>query len=159
MNPRTLKTPSLILLLLLILSCNGIFSQSKLPDTWQADMELKITYGGGMRYYSSETVIRLNGAYMLINEEGAEKKTALHFTQHDLDQLLKVLKTNKFDLLHSEPRMGIVYDMGTTSTLLTWGNRVSGVSIGASTFLPDKYKEQYQAVDAYIDSLLARKAK
>jgi hypothetical protein len=159
MNVRTLKTPPVVVFLLLFLSCNGLFSQSKLPDTWPADMELKITYGGGMRYYSSETVIRLDGGYILINEEGVEKKTALHFTQQELDKLLKVLKTNKFDLIRSEPRMGIVYDMGTTSTLLTWGNRVSGVSIGASTFLPDKYTKQFQAVDAYIDSLLALKAK
>lgn len=150
-------TISAIILCLFFLSCNGLFSQSKLPETWPADMVLKISYGGGMRYYSTETVIGLSGSYNLVNNEGKELKTELHFSQEQLNQLLQLLRKNKFDQLHSVQRPGIVYDMGTSTTLLTWAGGSAGVSIGASTMLPSKYNNQYTAVQSAIAELLREK--
>lgn len=154
---RLPRLSCLFLLLLFTISCNRIFSQSALPDSWPDNMELKISYGGGMRYYSTELVIRLEAAYSLINEEGRELRKELKFTRQELDQLLQVFRAQALDQIHSEPRKGIIYDMGTTSTLLSWNNRVAGVSIGASTYLPDRYLEQYHAIRAGIDRLLAGK--
>lgn len=144
-----------MLLLFFFVSCKQLFAQSAIPETWTDEMELKITYGGGMRYYSSELVIRANGAYSLVNEEGRIRRTELKFSRRELNELLQVLREQAFDQLKSEPRKGIVYDMGTTTTQLSWNQQVSGVSIGSSTFLPDRFNARYQAVRAEVDRLLA----
>lgn len=144
-----------VLLLFFFVSCKQLFAQSAIPETWTDEMELKITYGGGMRYYSSELVIRANGAYSLVNEEGRIRRTELKFSRRELNELLQVLREQAFDQLKSEPRKGIVYDMGTTTTQLSWNQQVSGVSIGSSTFLPDRFNARYQAVRAEVDRLLA----
>lgn len=144
-----------VLLLFYFVSCKQLFAQSALPETWTDDMELKITYGGGMRYYSSELVIRANGAYSLVNEEGRIRRTELNFSRRELNELLQVLREQAFDQLKSEPRKGIIYDKGTTTTQLSWNQQVSGVSIGSSTFLPDRFNARYQAVRAEVDRLLA----
>ena len=146
-------------ILLLFTACVNSFSQSKLPDSWPANMELKITYGGGMRYYSSTLEIKKTGSYILINEEGKETKTELAFSQKKLDELVKFLKANQFDKIKSVMRPGIVYDMGTTSTTLTWGEQVFGMSTGSSQEIPAKYQKQYSIIDNYIDTMVEKKLK
>lgn len=143
-----------IVLPLFLISCKNLFSQSALPETWPPDMVLKISYGGGMRYYSTETVISLSESYTLVNNEGREIRTALHFTQEQLNALLRLFRKHQFDQLHTAPRPGIVYDMGTSTTQLTWKGGSAGVSIGASTYLPEKYSAQFSAVQAAISRML-----
>jgi len=146
-------------LLSLLSSCLQSSSQSVLPDTWPDDMVLKMTYGGGMRYYSSTIEIKSNGAYQLINDQGNEIRTPLSFTQQELNDLLSFLKARQFELIKSDMRAGIIYDKGTTSTLLSWNKRVLGYSDGSSTTIAEEYKKQYYEVQNYLGQLVARKTK
>ncbi|MCX6317323.1 MAG: hypothetical protein NTW29_08530 [Bacteroidetes bacterium] len=146
-----------IFVITLLFAGTSLRGQNPWPDSWPAGMELRLTYGGGMRYYSSETVIRADSSYSLVNDGGREIRTALHFSQAQLDQLLSTLKDRGFYAMQSKPRPGIVYDMGTTSLRLSWNNKNWGVSIGASTELPDQYHAAYQAIRNHINELLARK--
>lgn len=148
-----------LLVLCLLISCFNTYSQSKLPDAWPADMVLKVTYGGGMRDYTSTIEIRMNGSYINIKSEDGNTNTALNFTQKELDELLRFLKANRFDRIKSAMRPDIVYDMGTTSTTLTWGEQVFGMSVGASTEIVAGYEKQYEAIRIYIDKLLDNKTK
>ena len=134
---------------------SSCFSQSSLPDTWQHNMSLTMTYGGGMRYYSSTVVIREDSSYSEVDEEGKITRTQLHFTKAQLDELIKTLKTNRFDKISADMRPGIVYDMGTSTTLLNWGNKVFGYSVGATLEIPAKDEKRYQAVSAYLAKFMS----
>ncbi len=147
------------LLLSFLASCLHSSSQNILPATWQDDMVLKMTYGGGMRYYSSTIEIKRNGAYQLINDQGMETRTPLSFTQQELDDLLMFLKQQEFDKIKSDMRAGIIYDKGTTSTILSWNKRVLGYSDGSSTTIAEEYKKQYYEVQNYLQKLVANKTK
>jgi len=144
-------------LMIIIIACTNCASQSKLPDTWQPGMVLTITYGGGMRYYSSEIAIQETGSYRLINEEGKTTRDTLTFTKKQLDDLIRFLKNKKFDQIDSNMRPGIVYDMGTTSTILQWGNNTEGVTISATQNISKSDQDNYNEIRAYIDKLLAKK--
>jgi hypothetical protein len=133
---------------------SSCFSQSSLPDTWQPGMKLTMSYGGGMRYYSSTTVIQEEGSYEEINEEGKVTRTELHFTKAQLNELMKTLKANRFDKINSKMRDGIVYDMGTSSTQLTWDTHTYGYSVGATEEIPAKDQKQYETVSGYLSKFL-----
>lgn len=140
---------------LLFSSC---FSQSSLPDTWQPGMKLTMTYGGGMRYYSSITVIQEEGSYEKVIDEGKETVTELHFTKAQLNELMRVLKANRFDKIKSDMRAGIVYDMGTSSTQLEWGNKIYGFSMGATQEIAAADQKKYQAITSYLYTFLQPKS-
>lgn len=151
------KFPVIILLIITIISFTSCASQSKLPDTWQPGMVLTITYSGGMRYYSSEIAIKETGSYRLINEEGKSTRDTLTFTKKELDDLIRLLKNKRFDQIDSDMRPGIVYDMGTTSTILQWGDNTEGITISATQNILKKDQDNYDAIRIYIDKLLTKK--
>jgi hypothetical protein len=142
---------------LFILFASGCSGQSKLPGNWQPGMELKLTYGGGMRYYSSEIVIKETGSYRLVNDAGKEKKDELTFSQKELDELAVFLRTKSFDQIRSHERDGIIYDMGTTSITLHVGNKIYEVSVGATRAIPETDAEAYSAIRQYITQMTDKK--
>ena len=117
-------------------------------------MELRITYGGGMRDYRSETVIRMQNSFTKVVDEGKETVQALPFTVSALDSLAAVLHTQVFDRVRSQRRNGIVYDMGTTTIQLVWPGGQTSVSVGASQEIAGGDQKQYQAVNEAIRKLL-----
>ncbi len=146
-----------LLLLFIFVSCINTSAQTGLPDTWPADMVLTITYGGGMRDFTSHLEIKQTGSFYETKGEEGHTKKGLSFTQTQLDELLGLLRSNEFNRIRSDLRKGIVYDMGTTTITLTWGAQHLSVSTGSSTEIPEIYKEQYQVIDSYIDKLLANR--
>jgi len=146
----------LSLLFTIVISCINCTAQSNLPDTWQPDMVLKMTYGGGMRYYSYSIEIKETGSYRLVNDGGKETKYDLSFTKQQLDQLIQFLKTQKFDKIKSVKRDDIVYDMGTTSIILSWGKNINGASVGATETLPKADQEIFNAVRIYIEQFVGK---
>ena len=118
-------------------------------------MELRISYGGGMRDYRSETVIRMHNSFTKVVNEGKETVQALSFTSSALDDLAAVLRAQEFDQVRSQLRNGIVYDMGTTTLQLVWPGGQSSVSVGASQEISPGGQRQYQAVNEAIRKLLA----
>ena len=151
------KFATIILLAVTIITCTHCSPQSKLPGSWQPSMELKITYGGGMRDYSYEIAIKDTGSYRLVNDEGKETRTPLSFTKKELDELIGFLKSKLFDRIDSKMRNGIVNDMGTTNITLHWDTKKLGASIGATTDIEEADKENYAAIVAYINKLAGNK--
>jgi len=155
-KPRS-QQPIHLLFSLFMLLAPGCSGQSKLPGNWLPGMELKISYGGGMRYYSSEIVIKETGSYRLINNEGKEKKEELIFTKKELDDLAVFLRTTSFDQIRSQDRDGIIYDMGTTSINLRVGEKIYEVSVGATRAVHEADAADYSAIRQYITQLTDKK--
>ena len=67
------------------------------------------------------------------------------------------MKNKRFDQIDSDMRPGIVYDMGTTSTILQWGDNTEGITISATQNILKKDQDNYDAIRIYIDKLLTKK--
>lgn len=128
-------------------------SAQKLPAHWQADMTLTISTGGGMRDYRSETTVSAAGITIITHNEDSTSTTHYGLKQEQLDQLLSVLRKYHFETLQSKPRKGLVYDMPTTTTLLSWGSNTLGYSVGATKELPETQKANASKLSTYIYQL------
>ena len=151
------KFATIILLAVTIITCTSCSPQSKLPDSWQQGMELKTTYGGGMRDYSYEIAIKDTGSYRLVTDGGKETRTSLSFTIKELDELIGFLKSKSFDRIDSKTRNDIVNDMGTTNITLHWDTKTLGASIGATTDIEEADRENFASIQAYINKLAGNK--
>ena len=151
------KAPAILLCSLFIIFFLSCSSQSKIPDSWQPDMVLKMDYGGGMRNYSSTLEIKDTGSYLLVNEDGKTRRSPLSFSKKELDELVKFLKTKKFDLIRSASTGSISYDMATTRTSLQWGKNRFEIARGATENISKASEGDYFAVIEYINKLLDNK--
>lgn len=149
------RTAALLPFLFLLITFLPACSQSSLPDEWQDDMVIKVTYGGGMRDYSSTLEIKTGTCYFESRSEGLVQKKEFTCTRQELNELLATLKKNRFDHLKMEVTM--VYDKGTTSTMLSWGQQSVTVSDGATLQVADPSEKEYQAIQAAIYHLMAIK--
>ena len=132
-------------------------SQDKLPATWQPGMILTITYGGGMRQYSSTIEIKEKNSYQEIREKDKVKRKAMDFTKSELDSLVQFLKIKAFDKISSIRRANIELDMETTATSLQWNGGMAEVSAGSGLDIAEKDKANFAAIYQYINKLLGRK--
>lgn len=149
------KTTPLLPILLLLTSFLTACSQSSLPDQWTDDMVLKVTYGGGMPDYSSTMEIKAGACYFESRSEGKLRRTEFTCTRQELNGLLATLKKNRFDQVGMEVTM--VYDKGTTSSTLSWGQHSYNISDGATMQVAEKWEKEYQAIQGAIYSLMAIK--
>lgn len=156
-TPNRIFSFAFIFFFALLYSCTGS-SQSSLPDTWQPGMKLTMSYGGGMRYYSYHIEIADTGSYHEVNEEGKITRTPLKITAQDLSALLAFLKSHHLDHIKTEAT-GLIYDKGTESILLSWGNHTAGASDGSSSGIADKSMGDFRAIATYIQTLVAKREK
>lgn len=133
----------------------SIFSQKKLPVTWQPGMKLSMSYGGGMRYYSYKLQISDTGSFFIENTEGKITNYILELNKKDLDSLLQFLNRKHFASIETE-MTGPVYDKGTETISLVWGDQYVGAGESYGQAIADKYKDDYNAIGNYIDALRDR---
>lgn len=143
-----------VLTILLILFSQVVIHAQQLPARWEAGMRLTITTGGGMRDYRSETIISAAGITVITEGEEGRKLNQYELTQEQLDKLLGIMRKYHFENLQSQPRKGLVYDMPTTTTQLTWGNHTIGYAAGASQELPGQQKKDASEIHTYIFRLV-----
>ncbi len=136
---------------MLFVSCT-VYSQSKLPATWQPGMTLHMSYGGGMRYYSFKLQISDTGSFFMENVEGRVTNFKLDLTKKDLDSLLAFMRKHRFDKI--EERMtGPIHDKGTENLSISWNGQYIGVGEGYMQLIADKDWEDYGAIEGYITTL------
>lgn len=142
-----------------IISATGFSSsaqlQQSLPGSWPADMTLTIEYGGGMRQFNSTLFISAGTSYEYSNDEGQERKISYTLSQQELDSLLHYLNKKHFAMLYKGAKPTMIYDMGTTSMTLKWGNQISMISTSATLMLEGKYKENFDDIMSYVYSMIA----
>ena len=151
MNTRRNQLNSSLLLFFTIFITASCTAQGVIPDKWTPEMRFKYTYGGGMTDYSKTIELRETGSYILVRTQGKEIKANLQLTIDQLNDFLKFLVKNNFGKMKSEPREGVVYDMGTTEYLLSWKGGAHGVSHGASTEISEKYRNHFSAIGNYLN--------
>jgi hypothetical protein len=132
-----------------------IFSQVKIPSTWQPGMKLTMSYGGGMRYYSYKLEIKDTGSFMTIDDEGEISNYKLVTSKKDLDSLLYFLKKMHLNNIQSEIT-GPVDDKGTESIFLTWGDGFISTGENHMQGIAAKDRDYYSAIYNYIYSLAER---
>jgi hypothetical protein len=137
-----------------LISCN-IFSQTKIPATWQPGMKLSMSYGGGMRYYSYKLEIKDSGSFYSVNEEGKVTNYKLNITTKDLNSLLTFLQNNRFDRIETEMK-GPIYDKGSENILLSWNGHHIGAGENHMEVIADKYRDDYHEIESYIMQLVER---
>ncbi|MFN8291140.1 MAG: hypothetical protein U0U70_12865 [Chitinophagaceae bacterium] len=153
-TPNRIFSFAFIFFFALLYSCTGS-SQSSLPDTWQPGMKLTMSYGGGMRYYSYHIEIADTGSYHEVNEEGKITRTPLKITAQDLSDLLAFLKSHHLDHIKTEAT-GLIYDKGTESILLSWGNHTAGASDGSTTAIAEKSMGDFNAISTRVFQLVEK---
>jgi hypothetical protein len=154
MQTISLSVPKNVFSILLILLSPVVIHAQQLPARWETGMSLTISTGGGMRDYHSETIISDAGITIITEGDDGRKTNQYEVTQQQLDKLLGIMRKNHFESLKSQPRKGLVYDMQTTTTELTWGNHMLGYSVGASVELPEKRKNNASQISTYIFQMI-----
>ena len=137
----------------------NILAQVKLPGIWQPGMKLTVYTGPGMQPDSWTTVISTQGCYTIYHDGAKDKKTRFALSKADLDSLIKVFIKRNLQLIESQPRGGMVYDMRSTSMMLEWDGHIIGTGITASTQVQEKYEEDLREILAYIRMLVSKKHK
>lgn len=145
----------LFLFAVLVFFIHNLFSQSKIPDTWQPGMQLTMSYGGGMRYYSYKLFISDTGSYLSVNEEGRVSNYKLRLGQKDLDSLLVFMRAKKFDAIKSE-MSGPAHDKGSEHISLHWKDGWASAGESYMMSIAEKDRDRYLDVYWYIHSLADR---
>lgn len=158
MKPLQWPVKNWMLVALLLFISMTIFSQSKLPSSWQPGMKLTMKYGGGMRYYSYTLEISDSGSIFTENEEGRITQYKMQLSKKELDSLLRVLHDNHFESIKTE-MTGPAHDKGTETISLVWGNHYVGVSEGYAQDVVEKDKNRYSTVCQYGYQLMEKTKK
>jgi hypothetical protein len=158
MKPLQWPVKNWMLFALLLFISMTIFSQPKLPSSWQPGMKLTMKYGGGMRYYSYTLEISDSGSIFTENEEGRITRYKMPLSKKELDSLLRVLHDNHFESIKTE-MTGPAHDKGTETISLVWGNNYAGISEGYAQDVVEKDKGRYSTVCQYGYQLMEKTKK
>ena len=153
-----MKTIRLLAFASILFTSCSIFSQTRIPESWQPGMTLTSSYGGGMRYYSYKLQISDTGSFFIENVEGKVTNYILELTSKDLDSLLAFLRKHRLDKIKTEIR-GPMHDKGTEHISLTWNGHTAGAGESYMELIADKDKEDYNAIDGYLYVLRESKKK
>lgn len=145
---------AVISLVVFLYACSGS-SQSSIPSQWESGMKLTMSYGGGMRYYSYELVIKDSNSIYTENDGGKISTTALRLTVKELNDLLAALRKYRFDKIKTS-REGPIYDKGTETIILEWKDHRISVSDGSMDVIAKSSVEDFAAIRKYIDELVQR---
>ena len=143
-----MKNVLIILSLMPVFACT-LHSQSHLPQQWQDGMTIKVSYGGGMRYYSYELLISDTGSYFMENNEGRLAKTSLALSREQLDKIMAFLRDKEFDLIQTE-MTAPVHDKGTEQVTIQWGRNMISKGTGHAQEIKEAHKDRYLQVRNFL---------
>jgi hypothetical protein len=139
------------ILLFVLVSLSGR-AQEKIPAKWQPGMKLSMSYGGGMQYYSYTIEITSDSSFMLVNDQGLEKKYKLILTPEQLDDILQILIKKNFSRIESE-YSGFAYDKGSEDIMLSWNGKFAGAGESSAMSIKEKCRNDFREIQHYLYEL------
>ena len=155
-----LKTAHQIVIVLCICLAASCRAQAQpLPDSWQPGMALTTYYGGGMRPQTDSLRIADDISFERHTGMDNNKKYAFHFSQQELNDLLRFLKEKHFDKIKTGlPAM--VDDGWNSDITLQWKDTMISIETGAAYEVPPAaYRKDLSDIIQYINNMVAQKTK
>jgi hypothetical protein len=144
------------LIFIFLMSCGQ--KNNDLPASRPHDLKVNYHLDGGMNDYSVNIEVKGDSCHFRKRKDGTITEKRFKLLPSGQDSLYRILTMNKFDKIHYQTEKEIVHDRGGITVTVAWQNESISVSDAQSSFVSDKWYEEWKAVCEGIDAMISKKA-